>query len=79
MWFPITDAPSWLVHLARSSSRSTHLVDAFSACFVPGASVDGADLGSLVIWGAVGMFVAVRRLRVIDGAALSADSQLPLR
>ena len=35
--------------------------------FVPGASVDGSDLGSLAIWGAVGMFVAVRRLRVMDG------------
>jgi ABC-2 type transport system permease protein len=67
VWFPITDAPSWLVHLAGFFPLK-HLVDAFSACFVPGASVDGADLGSLAIWGAAGMLVAVRRLRAMDGA-----------
>ena len=67
VWFPITDAPSWLVHLAGFFPLK-HLVDAFSACFVPGGSVDGSDLGSLAIWGAVGMVVAVRRLRVVDGA-----------
>ena len=67
VWFPITDAPSWLVHLAGFFPLK-HLVDAFSSCFVPGASVDGADLGSLAIWGAAGMLVAVRRLRVMDGA-----------
>jgi ABC-2 type transport system permease protein len=67
VWFPITDAPSWLVHLAGFFPLK-HLVDAFSSCFVPGASVDGADLGSLAIWGAAGMLVAVRRLRAMDGA-----------
>ena len=67
VWFPITDAPSWLVHLAAFFPLS-HLVNAFSACFVPGGTVELSDLRSLVIWGAVGMFVAVRRLKVIDGA-----------
>jgi ABC-2 type transport system permease protein len=67
VWFPITDAPSWLVHLANFFPLK-HLVDAFTACFVSGASVDGADLGSLAIWGAVGMFVAVRRLRAVEGS-----------
>jgi ABC-2 type transport system permease protein len=62
VWFPLTDAPSWLLHLASFFPLS-HLVNAFSACFVPGGSVDLADLRSLVIWGAIGMFVAVRRLR----------------
>jgi ABC-2 type transport system permease protein len=62
VWFPLGDAPSWLVHLADFFPLK-HLVDAFSACFVPGGSVAGKDLLSLVIWGAVGMFVAVRRLR----------------
>jgi ABC-2 type transport system permease protein len=62
VWFPITDAPSWLVHLAGFFPLK-HLVDAFSACFVPGGSIDGADLGSLAAWGAVAMLVAVRRLR----------------
>ena len=66
VWFPITDAPSWLVHLAGFFPLK-HLVDAFSSCFVPGASVDGADLASLAIWGAAGMLVAVRRLRAMDG------------
>ena len=81
VWFPLDDAPVVAGAPSRTSSRSTHLVDAFVACFVPGASVDGcSDLGSLAIWGAVGMFVAVRRLQVIDGApGLSANSQLPLR
>lgn len=64
------DAPSWLAHLAGFFPLS-HLVDAFSSCFVPGASVDGGDLASLAIWGAAGMFVAVRRLRVLDGAGRS--------
>jgi ABC-2 type transport system permease protein len=62
VWFPITDAPSWLTHLADFFPLS-HLVNAFSACFVPGGSVELSDLRSLVIWGAIGMFVAVRRLR----------------
>jgi hypothetical protein len=35
---------------------------------VPGGSVDGGDLASLAIWFAAGMLVAVRRLRVLDGA-----------
>lgn len=70
VWFPITDAPSWLVHLAGFFPLS-HLVDAFSSCFVPGASVDGGDLFSLVIWGAVGILVSVRRLRVLDGGRRS--------
>jgi ABC-2 type transport system permease protein len=70
VWFPMADAPSWLVHLAGFFPLS-HLVDAFSSCFVPGASVDGADLASLVIWGAAGMLVAARRLRVLDGAGRS--------
>ena len=62
VWFPITDAPSWLMHLAAFFPLS-HLVDAFSACFVPGGSVEAGDLGSLAIWGAAGMLLAVRRLR----------------
>jgi ABC-2 type transport system permease protein len=62
VWFPITDAPSWLTHTANFFPLS-HLVNAFSACFVPGGSVELSDLRSLVIWGAIGMFVAVRRLR----------------
>jgi ABC-2 type transport system permease protein len=62
VWFPITDAPSWLTHLADFFPLS-HLVNAFSACFVPGGNVEAKDLLSLVIWGAVGMFIAVRRLR----------------
>jgi ABC-2 type transport system permease protein len=66
VWFPITNAPSWLVHLAGFFPLK-HLVDAFTSCFVPGASVDGADFASLAIWGAVAMLVAVRRLRLLEG------------
>ena len=62
IWFPLTDAPSWLTRLADFFPLS-HLVKAFTACFVPGGSVHLADLRSLVIWGAIGMFIAVRRLR----------------
>jgi ABC-2 type transport system permease protein len=62
VWFPITDAPSWLIHLADFFPLS-HLVNAFSACFVPGGHVELGDLRSLAIWGAIGMLVAVRRLR----------------
>jgi hypothetical protein len=35
------------------------------------ARVDGGDLASLAIWGAAGMFVAARRLRVLDGGGRS--------
>ena len=62
VWFPITDAPSWLTHLASFFPLS-HLVAAFTACFVAGGSVAASDLGALALWGAAGMLFAVRRLR----------------
>ena len=62
VWFPITDAPSWLTHLASFFPLS-HLVDAFTACFVAGGSVAASDLRALALWGAAGMLFAVRRLR----------------
>ena len=80
VWFPITDAPSWLVHLAGFFPLS-HLVDAFSSCFVPGASVQLSDLR---LARDLGRGRHVRRGPAPEGdrrrrPGLSADSQLPLR
>ena len=79
VWFPITDAPSWLVHLAAFFPLK-HLVDAFSACFVPGGSVDGC--GDLALARDLGRGRDARGGPPAEGdrrRALSADSQLPLR
>jgi ABC-2 type transport system permease protein len=62
IWFPIDDAPQW-VKTAADIFPLSHIVDAFSACFVAGAKFDWSDLGVVVLWGAGAMVVASRRLR----------------
>jgi ABC-2 type transport system permease protein len=65
IWYPLTDAPDWLVHLANVFPLA-HLVDAFDACFQPqttGGGWSGDDLAVLAIWCVVGLLVAVRRFR----------------
>jgi ABC-2 type transport system permease protein len=70
IWFPLDGAPDWLLKIAHFFPLY-HLVNAFDGCFVPGVAHNGwkpDDLLALVIWTAVGLFVAVRRFRFEPGA-----------
>jgi ABC-2 type transport system permease protein len=65
IWFPLDGAPDWLIKVAHFFPLS-HIVNAFGSCFVPGTTgsqFHGDDLLALVLWTAVGLFVAVRRFR----------------
>jgi ABC-2 type transport system permease protein len=65
IWYPLSGAPDWLVHLANVFPLA-HLVDAFDAAFQPqtgGAGFSGSDLAVLAAWGVAGVLVAVRRFR----------------
>jgi ABC-2 type transport system permease protein len=65
IWFPLDGAPDWLVQIAQFFPLY-HIVHAFGACFAPGTSgsaFNGSDLSALVLWTAVGLFVAMRRFR----------------
>ena len=64
IWFPLDNAPGWLVSIAHFFPLS-HIVDAFGGCFVPGESSGFplADLAVVAAWGLVGLLVAVRRFR----------------
>ena len=64
VFYPIEGAPEWLRRIAEVFPLS-HLVTAFTACFSPyttGSGFSGGDLWSLFAWGALGTFVAVKRL-----------------
>jgi ABC-2 type transport system permease protein len=69
IWFPLDNAPSWLVSVAHFFPLS-HIAHAFERCFVPGAGSawSGSDLWSIALWAAVGIFVAARRFRWEPGA-----------
>jgi ABC-2 type transport system permease protein len=70
IWFPLDGAPEWLLKIAHFFPLY-HLVNAFDGCFVPGVANNGwkpGDLLALVIWTAVGLFVAARRFRFEPGA-----------
>jgi ABC-2 type transport system permease protein len=70
IWFPLDNAPEWLLKIAHFFPLY-HLVNAFDGCFVPGVENNGwkpEDLLALVIWGAAGLFVALRRFRFEPGA-----------
>jgi ABC-2 type transport system permease protein len=63
VFFPLASEPEWLQRIAHFFPLS-HLVKAFEACFSPyttGSGFSARDLGSLLVWGAIGTFVAVRR------------------
>jgi ABC-2 type transport system permease protein len=63
IWFPLDDAPDWINKLAGIFPLK-HIVETFDACFVPGTPNNGWNLDnlwSIVLWGAVATFVAVRR------------------
>jgi NADH-quinone oxidoreductase subunit N len=70
IWFPLDGAPDWLLKIAHFFPVY-HLVNSFDGCFVPGVANNGwkpDDLLALVIWTAVGLFVAARRFRFEPGA-----------
>lgn len=65
VFFPLTNAPDWVVTLAHVFPLS-HLVEAFTACFSPYTTGSGfafRDLAEIAAWGLVGLAVAVRRFR----------------
>jgi ABC-2 type transport system permease protein len=69
IWFPLDNAPDWLVHVANFFPLA-HITHAFERCFVPGSGSGWSpdDLWAIAIWAAVGMFVAARRFRWEPGA-----------
>ena len=70
VFFPIGQAPQWVQDVANVFPIA-HLVDAFTGCFDPATTGSGftSDYWSLLIWTAVGLFVASRRFRVEMTAA----------
>jgi ABC-2 type transport system permease protein len=63
VFYSTEGAPEWLQRVADFFPLS-HVVHAFTACFSPyttGSGFSGHDLFPLVVWGAVGTIVAVRR------------------
>jgi ABC-2 type transport system permease protein len=77
VFFPISEAPDWLQHIANVFPVA-HLVDAFAACFDPSTTGSGfsSDLWPLVLWAAIGLFVAARRFRV-EMTAAGGDARRP--
>lgn len=85
VFYPFQSEPDWLQRVAHVFPLS-HLVQAFDGCFSPYTSGSGfatRDLVSLLLWGALGAFVAVRRFAVeaVDEEGTPAASRLwrPLR
>jgi ABC-2 type transport system permease protein len=65
IWFPLDDAPGWLVTIAHIFPLY-HIVQAFDACFVPqttGGAWAPGHLAVIAAWGVGGMIVAARRFR----------------
>jgi ABC-2 type transport system permease protein len=63
VFYPLQSEPDWLQRIAHVFPLS-HLVQAFDGTFSPYTSGTGfatGDLVSLLLWGALGAFVAVRR------------------
>jgi ABC-2 type transport system permease protein len=62
VFYPLEGAPDWLVRVANVFPLH-HLVVAFDGALQPNAPNAGwsSDLWSLVLWTAIGLFVAVRR------------------
>jgi len=81
IWFPLEGAPDWVTQIARFFPLE-HIVHAFGACFSPGVANNGwspNDLWSIVVWTAIGLFVATRRFRAEPGVQAAATGRRPLR
>jgi ABC-2 type transport system permease protein len=77
VFFPIGEAPQWIQDVANVFPVA-HLVDAFTGCFDPATTGSGftGDYWSLVVWTAIGLFVASRRFRV-EMTAAGGDHRQP--
>jgi ABC-2 type transport system permease protein len=77
VFFPITDAPTWVKEVANVLPVA-HLIDSFTACFDPTTTGSGftSDLWSLVLWTGIGLAIAVRRFRV-EMTAAGSDRRAP--
>jgi ABC-2 type transport system permease protein len=65
VFFSLDGAPGWVLTVAHAFPLF-HIVRAFTACFSPYTSGSGfaaRDLAEIAVWGAIGLFVAVRRFR----------------
>jgi ABC-2 type transport system permease protein len=62
IWFPLDNAPGWLVDVAHIFPLS-HLVQSFSAAFTPGGGWEPGHLAVLALWTVGALVVAVRRFR----------------
>jgi ABC-2 type transport system permease protein len=65
VWYPLSGAPDWLVHLANVFPLA-HLVDALDGCFQAQTTGGGwafGDLAAMAAWCAAGVLVATRRFR----------------
>ena len=85
VFYPLQSEPGWLQRVAQLFPLS-HLVQAFDGCFSPytsGSGFSARDLAALIVWGALGAFVAVRRFaaETTDEAGTPAASRpwRPLR
>jgi ABC-2 type transport system permease protein len=80
IWYPLDDAPSWIVHVAHFFPLF-HIAHAFERCFVPGSGAgwSGSDLWAILVWTAVAAFVAIRRFRFEPGQGERARVPRPAR
>jgi ABC-2 type transport system permease protein len=60
IWFPLDDAPSWLVSVAEVFPLY-HLAQAFGGAFTPAGGWEPQHLAVLAIWTAGALFIAARR------------------
>jgi ABC-2 type transport system permease protein len=70
IWFPLEGAPDWVVSVAKFFPLE-HIVHAFDRCFSPGVTGGGwsaGDLRALVLWTAIGLFIATRHFRAEPSA-----------
>jgi ABC-2 type transport system permease protein len=69
VWFPTSSLPSWLQDVAKVFPIHS-LANALQYAFNPhtaGVGVNGADLRTLAVWGAIGVWLMFRFLRSPDG------------
>jgi ABC-2 type transport system permease protein len=65
VFISVDNLPDWLEKIGKVFPLY-HLAEGLQSCFVTGASgtgLTGSNVSSLVLWGVVGLFIAVRRFR----------------
>jgi len=74
VFIPNVNLPTWMMHVAQFFPVQ-HLASALHTAFDPtvhGAAFSGNDIASLLIWGAVGLVVALRRFSWLPATASAA-------